>query len=53
MEIKLEKFACFIDILTPNTYAMIILSNSDYIEPAVVKYNLQAARKQFEKLEIQ
>jgi Ras-related GTP-binding protein A/B len=51
MEIKLEEFACFIDILTPNTYAMIILSNPE-IEPAVIKYNIQAARKQFEKLEL-
>ncbi|CAG8506185.1 2090_t:CDS:2 [Acaulospora morrowiae] len=51
MEIRQADFAAFIDVLTANTYVMVIMSDLS-IEPSATKMNISVARKHFEKLEV-
>jgi len=50
MEVRNSNFAVFIDIFTPNTYIMVVMSDPD-IPSAAVLLNIKNARKHFEKLE--
>ncbi|RWS30613.1 ras-related GTP-binding protein A-like protein [Leptotrombidium deliense] len=50
MEVRNSSFAAFIDIFTPNTYVMVIISDST-IPSAATLINIKNARKHFEKLE--
>jgi Ras-related GTP-binding protein A/B len=50
MEVKNSHFGAFIDIFTPNTYVMVITSDSS-IPSAATLINIKNARKHFEKLE--
>lgn len=50
MEVKNSEFAAFIDVFTPNTYVMVIMSDSN-IPSAATLINIKNARKHFEKLE--
>ncbi|KAI9306015.1 Gtr1/RagA G protein conserved region-domain-containing protein [Cunninghamella echinulata] len=50
MEIRGSSFTAFIDVLTNNTYAMIIMSDP-HIQSAATLLNIAAAKKHFEKLE--
>ncbi|CAB5358347.1 unnamed protein product [Rhizophagus irregularis] len=51
MEIRQAKFAAFFDVLTANTYVMVIMSDSS-VESAATQMNINVARKHFEKLEV-
>jgi hypothetical protein len=35
MEVRNSTFACFIELLTPNTYVMVVIS-----DPSICKFNL-------------
>ncbi|KAJ8656502.1 hypothetical protein O0I10_007825 [Lichtheimia ornata] len=50
MEIRGSTFTAFIDVLTNNTYAMVIMSDPS-IQSAATLLNIAAAKKHFEKLE--
>lgn len=50
MEVRNNTFAAFIDSFTSNTYAMVVMSDTD-IPPAVTLINIRNARKYFEQLE--
>ncbi|KAF6038479.1 RRAGA [Bugula neritina] len=50
MEVRNEKFAAFIDLFTPNTYVMVIMSDPT-ISSAATLMNIKNARKHFERLE--
>jgi len=50
MEVKNSQFAAFIDVFTPNTYIMVVTSDST-IPSATTLINIRNARKHFEKLE--
>lgn len=50
MEVRNSTFACFIELLTPNTYVMVVISDSS-IPSEVTLLNIRNARKVFEKLE--
>lgn len=50
MEIRNTQFAAFIDIFTPNTYVMVVMSTPG-IPSAATLINIKNARKHFEKLE--
>ncbi|CAG8445199.1 11755_t:CDS:2 [Ambispora leptoticha] len=50
MEIRQANFAAFFDILTANTYVMVIMSDPT-VESAATQMNITVARKHFEKLE--
>lgn len=50
MEVRNSNFAAFIDVFTPNTYVMVILSDPS-IPSAATLINIRNARKHFEKLE--
>lgn len=50
MEVRNSCFASFIDVFTPNTYIMVIMSDPD-IPSAATLVNIRNARKHFEKLE--
>ncbi|CAG8502942.1 10719_t:CDS:2 [Scutellospora calospora] len=49
MEIRQANFAAFFDILTTNTYVMVIMSDPTV---AATQMNISVARKHFEKLEV-
>eukprot|EP00808_Paulinella_micropora_P001201 g79846.t1 len=49
MEVHNQQFTALIDLFTPNTYVMIILSDPN-IQAAGVKLNIQAGRKRFEQV---
>ncbi|RIB25894.1 ras-related GTP-binding protein A-like protein [Gigaspora rosea] len=51
MEIRQANFAAFFDVLTTNTYVMVIMSDST-VESAATQMNISVARKHFEKLEV-
>ncbi|KAJ3166348.1 hypothetical protein HK101_011960 [Irineochytrium annulatum] len=66
MEIRTETFAAFVELLTPNTYIMVVLSDPSIRKPlyvaqnangiqktesAATMINIYAARKHFEKIE--
>jgi Ras-related GTP-binding protein A/B len=67
MEIRGSSFTAFIDVLTNNTYAMIVMSDPNIrkliycidfcsltlilVESAATLLNIAAAKKHFEKLE--
>lgn len=50
MEARNSSFSAFIDVFTPNTYVMVIMSDST-IPSAATLINIRNARKHFEKLE--
>ncbi|XP_020605377.1 ras-related GTP-binding protein A [Orbicella faveolata] len=50
MEVRNSAFAAYIDVFTPNTYVMVIMSDST-IPSAATQINIRNARKHFEKLE--
>ncbi|CAG2172625.1 unnamed protein product [Oppiella nova] len=50
MEVKNQNFAAFIDVFTPNTYVMVIMSDAS-IPSEATKINIRNSRKHFEKLE--
>ncbi|CAG8434247.1 1763_t:CDS:2 [Ambispora gerdemannii] len=50
MEVRQANFAAFFDILTANTYVMVIMSDPT-VESAATQMNITVARKHFEKLE--
>ncbi|KAK3744762.1 hypothetical protein QZH41_013315 [Actinostola sp. cb2023] len=50
MEVRNSGFASFIDVFTPNTYVMVIMSDCT-IPSAATQINIKNARKHFEKLE--
>lgn len=50
MEIRNSSFTAFIDVFTPNTYVMVIMSDPT-IPSAATLINIKNARKHFEKLE--
>jgi Ras-related GTP-binding protein A/B len=50
MEVRNSNFAAFIDVFTPNTYIMVISSDSQIPSEAIL-INVRNARKHFEKLE--
>lgn len=50
MEVRNSSFSAFIDVFTPNTYVMVIMSDST-IPSAATLINIRNARKHFEKLE--
>ncbi|XP_059487014.1 ras-related GTP-binding protein A [Neocloeon triangulifer] len=52
MEVVNSSFAAYIDMFTPNTYVMVILSDPT-IPSAATLINIRNARKHFEKLENQ
>ncbi|KAF4521489.1 hypothetical protein B566_EDAN001787 [Ephemera danica] len=52
MEVVNSNFAAFIDVFTPNTYVMVILSDPT-IPSAATLINIRNARKHFERLETQ
>ncbi|KAI8581757.1 hypothetical protein K450DRAFT_230988 [Umbelopsis ramanniana AG] len=49
MEIKGSSFTAFIDVLTNNTYVMVVMSDPTIL-PAATLMNINVARKHFEKL---
>ncbi|CAM0137395.1 unnamed protein product [Umbelopsis sp. WA50703] len=51
MEIRSGSFSAFIDVLTNNTYVMVVLSDSS-IQSAATLHNITVARKHFKLLEI-
>lgn len=48
MEVRNNNFTSFIDLFTPNTYIMVILSDQS-IPAAVVTHNIVTAKKHFEQ----
>jgi len=50
MEVRNSTFACFIELLTPNTYVMVVISDPS-ISSEMTLMNIRNARKVFEKLE--
>lgn len=50
MQIRHSNFAAYIDVFTPNTYVMIVMSDESVLSTATLM-NISNARKQFEKLE--
>ncbi|KAI8815857.1 ras-related GTP-binding protein A-like protein [Fimicolochytrium jonesii] len=50
MEVKSTTFAAYIDVLTPNTYVLVITSDPS-IQSAVTQININAARPHFQKIE--
>jgi len=50
MEVRNSNFAAFIDVFTPNTYIMVISSDSQIPSEAIL-INVRNARKHFERLE--
>lgn len=50
MEVRNKNFACYIDVFTPNTYVMVVISDPT-IPSAATLINIRNARKHFEKLE--
>jgi len=48
MEVRNSNFAAFIDILTSNTYIMVIMSDTS-IQSPTINMNIQVARSHFEK----
>ena len=48
MEIRNKNFSAFIDVFTPNTYIMVVTSDSR-IQSAAMNMNIAAARTLFEK----
>ena len=49
-ELRTHTFSAFIDILTPNTYIMIVISDP-LVESAVTRINIANARNLFKKIE--
>ena len=50
MEVKSSDFSAYIDVLTPNTYIMVVLSDVS-IQSAATLLNIELARKHFELIE--
>ncbi|KAJ3016063.1 hypothetical protein HKX48_004241 [Thoreauomyces humboldtii] len=50
MEVRSSTFASFIDVLTPNTYVMVVMSDGT-IQSAATLINIAAARPYFQQIE--
>ncbi|KAJ3104544.1 Interleukin-4 receptor subunit alpha [Physocladia obscura] len=50
MEVRCNSLSAFVDIFTPNTYIMVVVSNPN-IQPSATMNNIALARKHFEKVE--
>ncbi|KAI8616901.1 ras-related GTP-binding protein A-like protein [Chytriomyces sp. MP71] len=50
MEVRRTGFSAYVDVLTPNTYVMVIVSD-DTIQSAAMALNINSARKHFQKIE--
>ncbi|KAJ3075028.1 hypothetical protein HDU98_009472 [Podochytrium sp. JEL0797] len=50
MEVRRKGFSAFVDVLTPNTYVMVVTSDPT-IQPAATMMNINSARKHFELIE--
>ncbi|QRV72458.1 GTP-binding protein GTR1 [Ceratobasidium sp. AG-Ba] len=50
LEMRFPQFACLLDVLTPNTYVMVITSHPN-IQPALLKLNVRLARNKFNELQ--
>ncbi|KAI9330380.1 Gtr1/RagA G protein conserved region-domain-containing protein [Zopfochytrium polystomum] len=50
MEVRGKGFAAFVDVLTPNMFAMVIMSDLT-VQSAATLLNIGSARKHFEKIE--
>ncbi|GFW70627.1 ras-related GTP-binding protein B [Trichonephila clavipes] len=50
MQLSNGNFSAYIDVFTPNTYVMVVISDPN-ITPAITLLNIKNARKHFEKLE--
>ncbi|KAJ3057190.1 hypothetical protein HK097_011195 [Rhizophlyctis rosea] len=50
MEVRNAQFSAFVDVLTPNTYVLVIMSDHN-IQPAATLMNIGAARAHFESIE--
>jgi len=50
LEMRFPKFAALLDVLTPNTYVMVITSHPN-VQPALLKLNVRLARKKFDELQ--
>ncbi|KFM72038.1 Ras-related GTP-binding protein B, partial [Stegodyphus mimosarum] len=50
MQLSNGIFSAYIDVFTPNTYVMVVISDPN-ITPAITLLNIKNARKHFEKLE--
>ncbi|KAJ3150202.1 hypothetical protein HDU89_003291 [Geranomyces variabilis] len=50
MEVRADDFAVFIDVLTPNTYVMVVMSDPT-IQSAATQINIAAARSHFHRIE--
>jgi len=48
MEVRNSQFTAFVDVFTPNTFVMVVMSDES-IESAATKLNIQMARNHFEK----
>ncbi|KAI9140120.1 ras-related GTP-binding protein A-like protein [Paraphysoderma sedebokerense] len=51
MEVRNPNFSAFIDVLTPNTYVMVVVSDP-MIQSTATLFNIAGARRHFEKLEM-
>lgn len=49
-ELRAHSFSAFIDVLTPNTYILVVMP-ANAAESATTLMNIAVARKHFEKLE--
>lgn len=49
LEVRTANFSAILDVLTPNTYIMVVLANP-HIELAAVRLNILQAKDHFEKL---
>ncbi|KAG9123455.1 hypothetical protein FRC07_014913, partial [Ceratobasidium sp. 392] len=50
LEMRFPQFACLLDVLTPNTYVMVITSHPN-IQPSLLKLNVRLARNKFNELQ--
>eukprot|EP01013_Petalomonas_cantuscygni_P016408 TRINITY_DN33404_c0_g1_i1.p1 TRINITY_DN33404_c0_g1~~TRINITY_DN33404_c0_g1_i1.p1 ORF type:complete len:308 (-),score=55.48 TRINITY_DN33404_c0_g1_i1:46-969(-) len=47
LELRNDKFSAFIDVFTPNTIIMVVLSDPS-VSPAATRVNIESARRRFE-----
>ena len=52
MDLKADGFSCFLDVLTENTFIMVIVTDRMVMQnSAAIARNIQQARKHFEVIE--
>ncbi|CEL59656.1 Ras-related GTP-binding protein A OS=Mus musculus GN=Rraga PE=2 SV=1 [Rhizoctonia solani AG-1 IB] len=50
LEMRFPQFACLLDVLTPNTYVMVVTSHPN-IQPSLLRLNVRLARSKFNELQ--